>query len=107
MSGESRLCYHAVPRVHKAKEEYWNNPIQSMSAQFPAIEPEQPTKKLRTEFPCIDSRETQLAQEWCMDPILYRQLSDDLFWMPFKNYMHESRININVRQVLRNDAQSL
>ncbi|XP_005176167.1 nucleic acid dioxygenase ALKBH1 [Musca domestica] len=110
MSRESRLCYHAVPRVMKAREETWNTLIEppSKSSKESSLEPPvQPNKRLRTEVPCITSTDTQAALEWGMDPILYHQVTDDIFWSPFKSYLHDSRININVRQVLYENQRTL
>lgn len=110
MSRESRLCYHAVPRVMKAREETWNTLIEPplKSSKESSLEPPvQPNKRLRTEVPCITSTDTQAALEWGMDPILYHQVTDDIFWSPFKSYLHDSRININVRQVLYENQRTL
>ncbi|XP_013101547.1 nucleic acid dioxygenase ALKBH1 [Stomoxys calcitrans] len=108
MSKESRLCYHAVPRVMKAREETWNCLIESTQPKESSVEPPvQPSKRLRTEVPCIDSRETSAALEWAMDPILYNQVADEIFWSPFKSYLHDSRINLNVRQVLHRNRTTL
>ncbi|XP_068154875.1 nucleic acid dioxygenase ALKBH1 isoform X1 [Drosophila tropicalis] len=76
MSNESRLCYHAVPRVMKASEEPWSS---------------------------IDDNTDDLANHsdnLALDIDLYRRVNDKDFWLPFGNYVKDSRINMNVRQVL-------
>lgn len=108
MSRESRLCYHAVPRVMKAREETWNTLLESSKTKENSLEPPtQPSKRLRTELPRITSNETQAALKWGMDPILYHQVADEIFWSPFKSYLHDSRINLNVRQVLFDNHKTL
>ncbi|XP_011193128.1 nucleic acid dioxygenase ALKBH1 [Zeugodacus cucurbitae] len=92
MSGESRLCYHAVPRVMKASDEPWNNLVHTESA----ISTESPScKRARIEPVVIDKVNT-----FGIDTTLYQQVIDETFWLPFKNYLNYARININVRQVL-------
>lgn len=109
MSQESRLCYHAVPRVMKARQEVWNNLITTSSRTTETnTDSLQPSKKLRTDIEsCLNNNEMETALTWSMDPILYQQVSNEVFWSPFKNYLHDSRININVRQVLNNQQQTL
>ncbi|KAH8286829.1 hypothetical protein KR018_000723 [Drosophila ironensis] len=73
MSGESRLCYHAVPRI-----------IQGGST---------PTSGSLSSEP--------MNGESIIDQELFNQVGDSNFWQSYANYMTESRININVRQVLK------
>lgn len=75
MSKESRICYHAVPRILKAPLEPWN--IQNEDIQ-------------------------QDAQ-----PNAYENCINDLYWKPFNDYVQNSRININIRQVLKNGQNKL
>lgn len=101
MSHESRICYHAVPRIVKAKEEPWNNIMitmqkETISATTPAI------KKLKMDL----SNENESIQ-FGLNPILYQQIQNEDFWQPFQSYLNESRININVRQVLNKGATCL
>lgn len=110
MSQQSRLCYHAVPRVMKARQETWN--ILKQHKELPddlkGIEiSTQPSKRMRTDVTYMSNNEMETALEWSMDVVLYQQVSNDLYWTPFKNYLHDSRININVRQVLNNQDSSL
>lgn len=77
MSKESRLCYHAVPKITNSKEspyEMNNQDVENFAK----------TKK------CC----------------LY-DVRDDNLWAPFNNYLSHSRININVRQVLNYNQKVL
>lgn len=76
MSRDSRLCYHAVPRVMKCYLEPYNN-----------FGSEEPSLKKRCK-----------KVEDC---------DDEDVWKPFKQYLEDSRININVRQVLNKDQLEL
>lgn len=109
MSQMSRLCYHAVPRVMKAREETWNFPVLTEKHTQEAVtEPWQPSKKLRIDIAKWSNNDImEDALVWSMDGLLYQQVSNELYWQPFKNYLHDSRININVRQVLNSEQQSL
>ncbi|XP_036339718.1 nucleic acid dioxygenase ALKBH1 isoform X2 [Rhagoletis pomonella] len=99
MSGESRLFYHAVPRVMKARDEPWNNLVPTTTAKTlhppsckkPKIGPEFVTEK----------------NAFGIDTLLYQKVADESYWEPFKKYLDFSRININVRQVLNKDQTCL
>lgn len=97
MSKESRLCYHAVPRVMKATTECWNE--FSVKKDVP-LEPPKP-KKLKCEIiPPVDD-------EWQLETQLFENCADENFWSPFRQFVNDSRININVRQVLKEGQLSL
>lgn len=74
MSKESRLCYHAVPKILPAEFEFWNE---------------------------IDNL-TELTTN-----NLYENCKKDYFWENFNKYIKQSRINVNVRQVLREGQNKL
>ncbi|XP_030378930.1 nucleic acid dioxygenase ALKBH1 [Scaptodrosophila lebanonensis] len=95
MSQQSRLCYHAVPRVMKTQEEPWNN-LPADDADEKLMKPER--KKLRRDF--------EDNSNVC-DMSLYRLVRDDSFWLPYMHYLNDSRININVRQVLPSGVKQL
>ncbi|KAH8398900.1 hypothetical protein KR222_001151 [Zaprionus bogoriensis] len=78
MSEQSRLCYHAVPRVMKENKQYLN---------------------YRT-VPEMKTSEPLQTHSNAMNMNLYDKTDDESFWAPFSNYIKNSRININVRQVL-------
>lgn len=75
MSGESRLCYHAVPRIIKT---------QASAALSLIIED-------------VDNADIKTRT---IDKDLFHDVGNPQFWEPFSRYMDDSRININVRQVL-------
>jgi alkylated DNA repair protein alkB homolog 1 len=68
MAKESRLCYHAVPRVFKCEKQEWN-----------------------------DDKQVTHCTDLDQDEVL-ESLKDEN-WKPFENYLIDSRINVNVRQV--------
>ncbi|KAH8376312.1 nucleic acid dioxygenase ALKBH1 [Drosophila serrata] len=76
MSGESRLCYHAVPRILKDHKTV--------------------NCDLSKEFD--DSCGGDLN---ALDMDLFEHVGNLSFWQPFSDYIVDSRININVRQVLK------
>lgn len=73
MSGESRLCYHAVPKVMRTEEREWDLNFNQQ------VDPKNP-------------KTTQKYSE--------QNLLNDLYWAQFEDYVTDSRININIRQVL-------
>ncbi|XP_017050669.1 nucleic acid dioxygenase ALKBH1 isoform X2 [Drosophila ficusphila] len=75
MSEESRLCYHAVPRIIKT-EKSWSSLLTNEG---------------------FDNADIALN---LLDLDLLKKVGDPQFWQPFSNYIDDSRININVRQVL-------
>lgn len=75
MSKESRLCYHAVPRIISARGNPWDN---------------------------IDCKENVSYKT-----NVFSKFYDESFWKPFGNYLTGSRINLNVRQVLFKDQDTL
>lgn len=74
MSKESRLAYHGVPRIMYADSEPWNN---GSLESFPDI----PNK-------IVNIKEIEL-------------IKNENLWKPFSDYVLSSRININVREVLK------
>lgn len=84
MAKESRLCYHAVPRVFKDKVASWN--LKFSEEDF-----------MRSDKFFCD----------IFDKILLENVKDNHFWQPFEEYLETSRININVRQVLKEGQTSL
>lgn len=68
MSGQSRLCYHAVPRVFKTERKVWNVNEDTCRCQ---------------DLPQDDLKEILREDEWAR----------------FEDYLTDSRINVNIRQV--------
>ncbi|XP_052849496.1 nucleic acid dioxygenase ALKBH1 isoform X2 [Drosophila gunungcola] len=75
MSEASRLCYHAVPRIIKTQK-LWNSTLTNQDVND------------------ADNGSSLLDMD------LFKKVGDSNFWQPFSNYIDDSRININVRQVL-------
>jgi alkylated DNA repair protein alkB homolog 1 len=78
MGGDSRLSYHAVPRVIGGSEPSWNLDVNKSEAQF----------------------ENHLVnQTW--------DSCTDSSWKIFDDYISETRLNINIRQVLKEGQDAL
>ncbi|XP_013191547.1 nucleic acid dioxygenase ALKBH1 isoform X2 [Amyelois transitella] len=84
MSKEARLCYHAVPKILSAKTSTWNKDVQKIYTKT------KPKFKYINEIEHIES--------------MNRNYNDEN-WFLFDDYVQESRINVNIRQVL-NETQS-
>lgn len=78
MSKESRLCYHAVPKITPASAQPWN---------------------------VIEEEVSNLNN--VNNSNIYDECKDELFWKPFNNYIQKSRINVNIRQVLQKGQNKL
>lgn len=92
MSRQSRLSYHAVPRIlHGAAAECWH--VADAAAADAAIEPHAKRKKR-------SAPEEERVQVDGLDAELWRDVQATEVWRPFGEYVSECRININVRQVL-------
>uniref|UniRef100_A0A1A9W347 Fe2OG dioxygenase domain-containing protein n=1 Tax=Glossina brevipalpis TaxID=37001 RepID=A0A1A9W347_9MUSC len=103
MTSESRLCYHAVPLIMKAREDSWNAHIASKPID---LIKQTVGKGMRTELDHLNSNETEFVQ-WSTSCLLYEQVCNEAFWLPYSNYLQDSRLNINVRQVLNEDQETL
>ncbi|XP_059616387.1 nucleic acid dioxygenase ALKBH1 [Phlebotomus argentipes] len=79
MSKQSRLCFHAVPKILLNGRESWN------SGDFPAGVTQRPE----------------------IDADLWLKCNQMDFWRPFNHYLSDCRINLNIRQVLAADATTL
>lgn len=124
MSGESRLAFHAVPRIFKVGEEIeppdclkWLNPKEisqnCKNGEEHLVDKEKETEAKNrqeakfyktskiNEGTMIDDEKSELIcrcneSENIMDVLL--NVSEDE-WLPFERYLSRTRININVRQV--------
>lgn len=86
MSKESRLCYHAVPRIVPAESSSWNYENLDIPGNTSSV----------ANFKYISNPNHLIAvMEKCV-------INEN--WDQFNNYIEESRINMNVRQVL-NESQ--
>lgn len=77
MSGESRLCYHAVPKI-----------LQSETIL------------------CNDLKTVPSSVPNGFDMELIKNVQDENFWKQFRDYQSHCRININIRQVFKNKKMS-
>lgn len=92
MSKESRLCYHAVPRVMQSDVSWLNSlpPTDQAISDNSDDEADNPIRKRRK----LSDDEDRL------DDSVWSSIDDSKFWRPFAVYLSGCRININVRQVL-------
>ncbi|XP_021190666.3 nucleic acid dioxygenase ALKBH1 [Helicoverpa armigera] len=88
MSKEARLCYHAVPKILPAVDSPWD--------------------VLDTEIIMPDSKNINFKYiSQSEDIMLSMKENIDNKWHRFKDYIKESRINMNVRQVLNENQTSI
>lgn len=105
MSEESRLCYHAVPRIMKTDVTWMNNFEEENVAQ---------TEKevvSGLEFNSCKKRRLTITSDSENDDGFEQNIWDIITdyeqWKPFFEYISDCRINMNVRQVLDHGEQSL
>lgn len=104
MSKESRLCYHAVPRIMKIDIAWINEPIDENndSTELDDDITSSGNCKKRRLTPKSDSDFNDAFQEYLWNNVInYEQ------WKPFSDYISDCRINVNVRQVLNHGEQSI
>lgn len=90
MSKESRLCYHAVPRVLARSKDNDVEPW-SFANDFHCRSPL---------VNCNDKIRTRCDYNWSLENSICEAVMDEKQWSIYQNYLQDSRININVRQVL-------
>ncbi|CAH2090350.1 unnamed protein product [Euphydryas editha] len=86
MSKQARLCYHAVPKILPASTQPWNDHEELKTITYNDVK----TKYIN---------ETILVTEI--------NKNTDKEWTHFGSYVQESRINVNVRQVLMENQKTL
>lgn len=87
MSKEARLCYHAVPKILPEYHQPWNSDLSELDFN-----------KMPSFMYISNPKETIEAMN---------EIIENDKWSKFENYIKESRININVRQVLNEKQISL
>ncbi|XP_065208730.1 nucleic acid dioxygenase ALKBH1 [Planococcus citri] len=88
MFGDSRLRYHGVPRILRASRDPWNN-----------FQHQQQYVNQSISVPELSCGTYPITSN--------NLIADADSWAPFSNYLNDSRININVRQVLSPNQTSL
>lgn len=87
MSKEARLCYHAVPKILPAPESPWDTvDIEKEPSKSPSFKYISKSEEIKS---------------------MIRENEDNKKWERFRNYIQESRINMNVRQVLNEKQNSI
>lgn len=108
MSKESRLCYHAVPRILKT-DMAWTSQLTNENDDSECTESnvnvasnENCSKKRRLTSKSDDNDYKGEFQESLWNNVInYEE------WKPFSDYISDCRINVNVRQVLNHGEQTL
>lgn len=101
MSKESRLSYHAVPRIIETDIVWLNNignDNDNHNANGENIDGNQSCKRKRL---TIDNYDDKFQIK------LWDDVHELKHWQPFFDYVTECRINVNIRQVLNNGEQTL
>lgn len=111
MSKESRLCYHAVPKIIKTNVE-WISQTESGEIALDASKVEEADderkevlNKGRKKRRITISSDEEYNDVFVED--LWSLAIDEERWKPFADYICDCRININVRQVLHYGEQTL
>lgn len=110
MSKESRLCYHAVPRILKTNVDWVNEPLNETDAikhneKDVDSEDDGPNKNHKKQRLTSPSDNTEYNDSFRES--LWNTVVDSKQWKPFADYIIDCRINVNVRQVLEHGEQSL
>lgn len=98
MARESRLCYHAVPKILPATKEPWNE-----CGEDSASCDEDDDSYIFSKKRKLDARHDVSV----MDTKLWTDVGTGEFWKEFGDYIRDCRININVRQVLKSGQTTL
>lgn len=94
MSGDSRKCYHGIPKIVHSQDAPWSTD----STSPVTISNFQSTKDQEIEDP--PHKRTKLESVLLDRSEIIQKLACENFWEPFSRYIQHSRINMNVRQVL-------
>lgn len=108
MSKESRLCYHAVPRIMTTNVDWLKLPSNELIEIDPkdydenhSEEVNQNRKKRRLPTPSENEYNDSFVEG------VWASIADTEQWKPFGDYITDCRINVNVRQVLEHGEKSL
>lgn len=108
MSKESRLCYHAVPKIMKTDVSWLNKALEetegatSKESDSDSQEENNQKRKKRRLTTTSDADYNDAFED-----TLWNTIIDCEQWKPFADYISECRINMNVRQVLEHGEQTL
>lgn len=109
MSKESRLCYHAVPKIMKTDIAWVNAPLNEAEQTGHCTNDRDDDsdaevthrKKRRLAIP------SDKDYNDAFDGHLWNSITNTDVWQPFADYITDCRINMNVRQVLEQGEDSL
>lgn len=107
MSKESRLCYHAVPRILQTDISWINRTMNETNDD----ECTELDVDVASSENCYKKRRLITVNDCDNNDAFQENLWDDVInherWKPFSDYISDCRINVNVRQVLHHGQQSL
>lgn len=108
MSKESRLSYHAVPRIMKTDVGWLNEPIENTETCCAIDETDNNVDEMDEHVP-KRRRLTVNTSDYCdsFADDIWDLVVDQTQWKPYADYISDCRININVRQVLDTGEQTL
>lgn len=100
MSKESRLSYHAVPRIMKTNVELINKPFEaSESENGEDSSDSEDTLKNHGKRKKLDLSDVN-GNAHTIHKDIWTNCTEENWWRPYADYVDDCRININVRQVL-------
>lgn len=104
MSKESRLSYHAVPKILKTDIGWLNEPFENTNTCCASD-----TTDNASDTGALVTKRRRLASEYCdsFAENIWDFVIDQTQWQPYAEYICDCRININVRQVLDRGEQTL
>lgn len=109
MSKESRLSYHAVPKIMKTDVGWLNEPIENTETCCASDETDNKVDDTDDERVPKRRRLTVSTSDYCDSHAedIWAFIVDQTQWKPYADYISDCRININVRQVLDAGEQTL
>lgn len=108
MSKESRLSYHAVPKIMKTDVGWLNEPIENTETCCAKSDETNNTDEMDERVP--KRRRLTVTISECCDSFaedIWDIVVDQTQWKSYADYISDCRININVRQVLDAGEQTL
>lgn len=101
MSKESRLSYHAVPKIMKTDVAWLNEPTENTESCCSSHQTDENADEMDASVP-KRRRLTVSTSEYCdsFAEDIWDLVVDQTQWKPYADYINDCRININVRQVL-------
>lgn len=113
MSKESRLCYHAVPKIMKTDVSWINAPLDENPENVMNTNDDHNcddldnSKNKKRRLNHLQNNDDQKLYDDAFSENVWNFVIDKDYWKPFGDYIFDCRINMNVRQVLDHGKQTL